>query len=247
MFKLSDSGSIITSAGIVYWLSARQNEYDSDDKKPDWLGETEFAYWTQLKSTKRRRDWLLGRWSAKQLLGQMVGETTGRRLRPDTIEILRHPDGWPQVRIEGLTDPSATYSLSISHSHDQAFVAAVTGDSHLLGVDIEFVEPRPPGFAADYFTGEEMSFLAAAPDSQQVVLITAIWSGKEAALKAIRRGLAEDTRIVSCIPALNGDPSWRQMPVMWSRPAERPALTGWWRTMGDYVMTLVVGARVLAP
>ena len=73
--------------------------------------------------------------------------------------------------------------------------------------------------------------------------VNAIWSGKEAALKAIRRGLAEDTRLVSCLPhpALDESARWWLLRFVWHEErADRnlPRLTGRWRRHGDFVLTL---------
>ena len=89
--------------------------------------------------------------------------------------------------------------------------------------------------------------MATAPEAQQPTLANAIWSGKEAALKAIRRGLAEDTRLVTCLPAEQEETDgWRPLYYRWEA-VERglPALTGRWREGDGFVMTLAV-ARVAA-
>ena len=73
-------------------------------------------------------------------------------------------------------------------------------------------------------------------------LANAIWSGKEAALKAIRRGLAEDTRLVTCLPAVEeeGD-GWQPLNYRWEA-AERalPPLAGRWREADGFVTTLAI-------
>ena len=95
---------------------------------------------------------------------------------------------------------------------DRAFCALTFGEGRPLGCDLEVIEPRSPGFVADYFTADERALMAAAPDEQHPTLANAIWSGKEAALKAIRRGLAEDTRLVTCLPEMAEDyDGWRPL------------------------------------
>src|SRR5689334_21954200 len=48
---------------------------------------------------KRRRDWLLGRWTAKRLLQRHYAQRTGAWLPLDMFEIASDPDGAPRVTI----------------------------------------------------------------------------------------------------------------------------------------------------
>ena len=99
---------------------------------------------------------------------------------------------------------------------------------------------------ADYFTADERALIAAAPEAQHPTLANAIWSGKEAALKAIRRGLAEDTRLVTCLPEMAEDyDGWRPLRYVWEQvDRDLPALIGRWREVDGFVMTLAAaGAR----
>lgn len=241
MNTIAATGHVAGPHGAIDWLSARVISDEPDDTQtPDWLNATETDYWHGLRTAKRRRDWLLGRWAAKQLIRQRVLADTNQQIPLAAIEILRHPDGWPQVRIPPVGKIAPGYTLSISHSHDHACCALIAGENQRLGTDIEFIEPRSAGFITDYLTEIERAFLTAAPADQQVALVNAIWSGKEAALKAIRRGLAEDTRIISCLPhpSRNDGPAWLPMRLIWTQPGNRPELTGWWQQAGNYVMTL---------
>lgn len=227
--------------GIIHWLTADgEDDRSTDGSDFDYLSPAEVNYWRGQKTTKRRQDWLLGRWATKHLLQGLLLESSGLDLSLDQIEIIKHIDGWPYLRLslDGKLTPD--FTISISHSHHHAFCAVIEGPGHYLGADIEFIEPRSAGFVADYFTPVEQAFLAAASGEPQPVLANAIWSGKEAALKAVRRGLAEDTRIISCLPhppVDNGSP-WMLMRLTWERGSSQPELSGWWRRKGDFVMTL---------
>mgnify|MGYP003618883148 CR=1 FL=1 len=242
----SDERGILPAGGeSVYWLVQSEQVWGASHA-PHYLSAAEWAYCSALKSDKRRRDWLLGRHAAKEVVADLMHHRTGRRTTLDQIIILPHADGWPMVSLPDDNQPALT--LSISHSHNYAFCAAVARPEYPLGADIEFVEPRSEAFIADYFTPREREFLAAAPPEQRAVLANAIWSGKEAALKAIRRGLAEDTRVVSCLPhPLMGDEDdWLPMPIIWNgdetAPA-RPALGGYWRMSGGFVLAIAVAGE----
>ncbi len=204
------------------------------------LAPAEAAAYAALRAGKRRRDWLLGRRAAKRLVQSSLSARSGQELPYDAIAILSHADGWPQVWLPPAAT-AAPLTLSISHSHDRAFCALVWGDRP-LGCDLEFVEPRSPGFVADYFTAAEREQVTAAAPTTRPTLANAIWSGKEAALKAIRRGLAEDTRLVSCLPggSANGE-GWQPLSYRWQEPARAlPLLRGWWRAAGGFVLTVAL-------
>lgn len=242
------TGVFPTSHGAVHWLMLRGSHLElGSDSTPAWLHSSEIPVWKSLHHDKRRRDWQLGRLAAKQLVQALIEEKTGLDLALDLICILPHEGGWPRVTLPLLGSAAPEVTLSISHSREWAFCAAMEGSDRPLGADLEWIEPRSTGFAEEYFTSLEREFLAASPVDQQHQLTNAIWSGKEAALKAIRRGLAEDTRLVSCLPhPVNTDyPAWLPMRIEWnSDSVERslPVLAGRWRTIGEFVLTLANGA-----
>jgi phosphopantetheinyl transferase (holo-ACP synthase) len=77
------------------------------------------------------------------------------------------------------------------------------------------------------------------------VAVTAVWSAKEAVLKALHLGLTVDTRSVACmIEPLGERPlTWTPFTIHCDNTKlaqTAPALTGWWRTYENFVLTLVV-------
>lgn len=237
------SGTLTTSAALVHWLRLRGDHQPvTAAKAAVFLNAAEIDYWSALKSDKRRQDWLLGRRAAKKLVTGVFKKQNGRDIAYQQITILPHEDGWPIVTV-ATEDELPALTLSVSHSRRTAFCAAVEGEYRPLGADIEAVEPRSVAFAEEYFTQLEQQFLSAAPPEQRTALVNAIWSGKEAVLKAIRRGLAEDTRIVSCLPhpAMATGSDWLPMRIKWTEERSitpKPSLAGYWRREGDFVMTL---------
>lgn len=264
---------------MIHWLLQSLDDCPEilyGDGTPAWLGAAEQERLRQLKVEKRRRDWLLGRWTAKNLVQSYVTQTTGESLALDAIFIGVDADGAPYVRCK----ERLPVSLSISHSHGVAFCGLVEnkrlrdyaiegleiGDWRLpdsaqpptpqspnlpiscsLGCDIEFIEPREPSFVSSFFTAEEMAAVAAAGRNQDV-LITAIWSGKEAVLKALREGLRIDTRRITC----RFDP-FDAPPQEWSPftvkvddgiAAQFPGVwSGWWCYAQNFVMTCAIITR----
>jgi 4'-phosphopantetheinyl transferase len=216
---------------------------------PGLLGLPEMEHLAALKVEKRRREWLLGCWTAKCLLQMTLQEKSGVFLPLDVITIENDPQGAPCVSFNLGPDASgfpmdwlpSPWNLSISHSGEYAFCGV---SDACLGVDLERIEKRPAGFAQCYFTREETARVARARPEFQDVLATAIWSGKEAALKAVRLGLSIDTLQVICrIEPLSSIPvAWTPFHIVWDTPGRPlPGLAGWWRVHEGYVLALAVG------
>lgn len=193
-----------------------------------------------LATVKRRRDWLLGRWTAKRLLQAVLGG--GQAIPLSTIVLDNDRRGVPIA-----TAPRALTAgqLSISHGHGRAF-CGVSMDAYPVGVDLEYVEARREVFVADFFTAAEQRLARIAPSRRRDEIITAIWSGKEAALKALQLGLSVDTRSVTCLldPAATAL-RWTPFEIALDRrrlPDLSLSLQGWWRVADGFVYTVAVPA-----
>jgi 4'-phosphopantetheinyl transferase len=213
---------------------------------------------------KRRRDWLLGRWTAKRLIQAHYAAAAGFHPALDSFTVVQDPEGAPYVvscdpalggsQLEYGTPARLPLAISISHSHGYAFCAVCCTNAHPinLGADLELVEPRGTGFVHDYFTDEEQHALHAVPPALSDLLVTATWSAKESVLKALRLGLRVDTRTVQCIvpPAQPRMWSTFSIDICGSLGAPRvdapSGFTGWWRVVDNrlrpgtqFVLTLV--------
>jgi len=194
-----------------------------------WLAPQERGVLAGLRVEKRRADWLIGRWTIKNLIRTTLKRTNGADVDLSHIAVLAGDDGAPHAVVAGRPLHG---SVSISHSHGVAFCAlAEHGD---VGADIERVEPRSPRFVADYFTPEERSAVASAVPIERDRLANAIWSAKESVLKARKTGLRDDPRSISCLPRNDGA-AWRAV----STPSNSD-VTAWWRETHDHVLTLAV-------
>ncbi len=214
------------------------------------LNAAEQRQFCVLRTIKRQREWLLGRWTAKRLLQMLVAQELGQEAPLDSFTIINTPNGAPRVRYGLLGD----IPLSISHRNDRAFCAVSPllsregVHARYLGADIEHVEPRTGSFAQDYFTAEELARVSRAPEWARDLTITAIWSAKEATLKALQLGLTVDTRAVTCLiePPRSDSKTWTRFEICYdsSRLNQSvPALKGWWRPMEDYVLTIVADSE----
>ena len=214
---------------------------------PGLLSEQEQLRFMELRTIKRRSDWLIGRWTAKHLIQAYVERQTGIQPPLHTLTVINDPDGAPRI----ITDCSSrsqfaicNLQLSISHCDGHAFCALSDICGLQVGADIERVEPRAAAFAEDYFTAHELDLLRGAPPDSRDALVTLIWSAKEAALKALRLGLTVDTRTISCTvaPALQLAPAWAALGIQ-AAPGllgdREYGFQGWWRQFGQYVLTIV--------
>ena len=231
---------------MIYWLV----QVDGADPHlargrppPGLLSAAEAEKFQRFTSEKRRRDWLLGRWTAKQLLRRVM-EDEGRAPLPlHQIIIENNASGAPVVAGAPLAE-GARYTLSLSHSHRHAFCAVVAWAPWPLGVDLERIGPRLERFAGDFFAPEEMALLHRAPPAMVDTLITAIWSAKEAALKALQLGLRVDTRAVICLlrPLTVVPEAWAPFAIAWDTQklaCPAPPLQGWWCVRDGFALALV--------
>lgn len=197
-----------------------------------WLTDRERAVLTGLRFEKRRRDWRLGRWTAKHAVAHFLGGDL------DEIAIVAGDDGAPRAMTGDARLPVA---ISITH-RDGIAVCAVAEGGVAVGCDLELVEQRPAVFAGDWFTDDELARLDAAPETRRAQLTTLTWAAKEAAMKARHDGLRVPTRRVVLDQVATDDATtdWHPLVVRWETP---PAarLAGWWTAIGRFV--LVVAAE----
>jgi 4'-phosphopantetheinyl transferase len=210
------------------------------------LSAPERKVYAGLAYPKRRREWLLGRWTAKRLLRLSLPRYGELSLRAITVG--NDPDGAPFLSVDG--EGRLPMSLSISHRQDRAFCTLSPSAAPLIGADIELIEPRDPVFVHDYFTIREAQLVQCCPPSARDTLVTVIWSAKESVLKTLRLGLRADTRrveiqgvggIETASPASDDEGEWRQVQVRSTLPGA-DHLHAWWRPDGAYVLTIAAGA-----
>lgn len=215
-------------------------------RPPDGLlTQSEWARYHGYHSVRRRRDWLLGRWTAKQLVQEAIMRTAGFTPRLDSFSIAQEPGGAPFVTSTcpalacATTGGRLPLRLSISHSQDYALCALVlpVAPTTALGVDIEVVDHRNPLIHGDPLSHDERQSVAAAPRPLQNLVATAIWSAKEATAKALQLELRDDPHAIQCILRPNGLRTWQPFLVeICTRTAHNDeaspaAVYGWWRVM----------------
>ena len=204
----------------------------------DWLTPGEQARLGSFRFDKRRRDWLLGRWTAKTALLGITGLSHRDIAR---IEITSAPDGAPLPMLDG---ERCGAQLSLSHSNDRAFATVLQGVT-ALGCDIELVEPRSAAFIETYFTPSEVERVARVDPRYRDLLVTMIWSAKESTLKALRTGLRVDTRSVEVVDDSDcSGAGWKAARTIDANAGEFMCL---WRRDGESVLTVVTRDPAEAP
>jgi len=198
-----------------------------------------------MRSPKRREEWLLGRWTAKNLLRGCKPEFHGLNL--DEIEISNTESGAPVLRFPGCELFHA--NLSISHSNRHAFCTLNFNPEISVGADLEIIETRFPGLVAEYFTREEAELIEKKSALEQDILTNLFWSAKEAMLKSLNLGLRLDTRKIEIISVEglgsenNAQTPWfhlqvrSYLPVKWRWAA-------WWQKRREFVMTISAASTI---
>jgi len=214
----------------LYWLEQCAEDLP---KENHWLSGTELHFLDDLRFSKRRADWRLGRWTAKQALAAYLNSPHSPAALAK-IEVRPALSGAPEAFFENRPAP---VTISLSHRNDKALcvVAPCVAD---LGCDLEQVEPRSDAFIADYFTPEEQALVMRHTSAERLLLAALLWSGKESALKALRTGLRLDTRSVIVEPvdlSLDRD-GWGPLQVH-HRGAKK--FNGWWQIVDGMVRTVV--------
>jgi 4'-phosphopantetheinyl transferase len=238
----------------LYWLEQAEADVPTETQ---WLSAYETLRLGGMRIPKRRADWRLGRWTAKQALAACLNLPTDFPSLA-SMEIRAASSGAPEVFLD---DQAADVAISLSHRAGMALCAvAPLGTS--FGCDLETIEPRSDAFVADYFTIDERALIERVAVQDRPLLLALLWSGKESALKALRVGLRLDTRCMCVSPAdawsqssgergqhptppvaANPD-GWRPLQVRYSGGQ---VFNGWWRLQHDLVRTVVSDLPLLTP
>lgn len=167
---MTDTDTMQLPADLCYrWMSY---DRDQEGRWLSWLSAAERDRLSSFGSEKRRREFLLGRATARLLVANRF------HLSPAEVPLHVAPDGAVEVEEHNC-------SLSITHT-DRHAVAAV--GRRPLGVDLEPIKPRDPGLVRFLMHPDEHDLVEQLPLDRSRALILC-WTVKEAALKACRLGL----------------------------------------------------------
>ncbi len=250
----------------VSWLMQRVSDVPDGD---DWLSQSEREVLARFWVQKRRRDWRLGRWTAKRALARAgVGGLVETDPTSWTRLSIRATDGGAPCAIAdpsprpldaaiagaraaaitampGESSQPVDWAVSLSHSGEYG-LCALAARPAVVGCDIETIGRRGEEFVVDWFTEPERELVRQATEgAERSRVVTLVWSAKESAVKALGVGLRIDTREVH---VQLGDPAMQPMAAatpharVW-RPLEvhvqGRAFGGWWQSNEDRVVTIV--------
>lgn len=149
----------------------------------DTLSAEEHIRAASFRFEKDRSHWIACRSSLKNILGDLLG------ISPGSVPIRTGIHGKP-----GLAPPADILRFNLSHCEDIALV--ITADMD-VGIDVERLDRGPSliGCEASFCHPREIAGLPH-NDAERADVLIAIWTAKEAALKAIGTGLLHDpTRV----------------------------------------------------
>jgi len=160
------------------------------------LSGAERRQWRDLRGPDiRRTEWLFGRAAAKDAVRRLVKEHYGIEVFPADVEIGQDADGRPFASLLGMGESEIVPSISIAHSDGLAVaIAGYCAEGQWLGIDVERLRPRREGFQEIAFSKDELTLLDAFSGSARDEWVTRLWCAKEAAAKALGKGLVEGPR-----------------------------------------------------
>jgi 4'-phosphopantetheinyl transferase len=206
------------------WLTCSLADVPAGDA---WLSPREQALLDGRSGEKRRAEWRLGRWTAKAAVAAWLGAAA------EEVEVLAAADGAPLH--DGV-------SLSLSHRGSRA-LCVVADAGCRIGCDLEAIAARSPAFVFRWLAPAEREILDAAAPEERDMLACALWSAKEAAVKATG-GSVIRTRQLAVELAEGTGGEWRPLSVS---AGDGRRQTGWWRPDPRWAMAVVSEPAIAAP
>jgi phosphopantetheinyl transferase len=154
------------------------------------LSTEEKLVYERLTVPKRKRDWLLGRLSAKSAIGDVFN------VPPHAIQVVSVEGEGPGFLVRG--EKQEAWHLSLSHGHGLA-VALLAQQA--VGVDLEKLRPLEPAAWRFFLSETEQAWLKGDPLGPYGAIVA--WALKEAAFKALR-GAAEALAQIQLLEAHQG-------------------------------------------
>ena len=170
------------------------------------LGRHERELFAALRLPELRQlEWLGARTAAKEAVAELLRGAHGLDLLPADIEILAGEGGAPVVAAPGVERLGATPVVSLAHAQGEAVALAALGSGDAIGIDIEHLSPRPPGFAEAVLTADERRLLEGIPTDHADEWLLRCWCAKEAVGKALGTGMAPGRAEAPAVVSLDRD------------------------------------------
>jgi len=133
----------------------------------------------RFKMERIRRQFIASRGSLRKVLGAYLD------IPPRDIPIHREPSGKPYL------DPDLAANLHFNVSHSEMLALYAVTQRGRIGVDIERWRdiPNADSLIERFFTRRERDLFQGLPEADRQAAFFSVWTRKEAALKAIGRGV----------------------------------------------------------
>ena len=171
--------SLPGQATASIWLTSVESAALTDGEAWHCLDEAERAHANRLRQELDRSHWIRARCFLRSVLG------TALNVPPETLGFHHGPHGKPRLAMPDLPHP-----LHFNLSHSSGWAAIALSDRE-IGIDIEGSSATAGLLATadDVLTAYEMSRLSASPTDRRPGHFLALWTAKEALMKATGRGV----------------------------------------------------------
>lgn len=164
-----------TKANICFCYFPFQNNYQEAEK---YLHPKEQEYFSMLKFEKRKRSYLMGRYTAKKAISAFADE--------ENLKSILIQKG---VFDQPVATCSSKQNIQVSITHCEDFGAAIAFHEALpMGIDIEKVDPNRSNVIEAQMTDEEKRLVKVLPYTTDIAY-TLFWTAKESISKILKTGL----------------------------------------------------------
>lgn len=169
---------VLADSAVDLWQVTLQSTEVVDPYYLSILDEVQRANLLNFKQPCLRANYAQMQAIRRQILAQYLDEA------PAALKFGKGQYGKPFL----VNDPELAFN--VSHSAN-CFVVAVSRDCD-IGVDVELIKPRNnlQGLVSRCFASEEQAYWQALSQDQQLLEFYRLWTGKEAFVKAVGRGIA---------------------------------------------------------
>jgi acyl transferase domain-containing protein/phosphopantetheinyl transferase len=158
------------------------------------LGRRERELFAALRLPEHRQlEWLGARTAGKEAVAELLRAAHGLDLLPADIEILAGEGGAPVVAAPPLERLGSVPVVSLAHAQGEAVALAAllgSGSEEAIGIDIEHLATRPPGFAEAALSEDERRLIEGVTAELVDEWLLRCWCAKEAVGKALGSGMA---------------------------------------------------------
>ncbi|MBI3941590.1 MAG: 4'-phosphopantetheinyl transferase superfamily protein [Chloroflexi bacterium] len=172
---------ILTRDAVHLWLVPLDGASYPHARLQPWLAPDEVERAGRYVFQRDREAFILARGFLRLILGTYLGTA------PQLLRLAYGTYGKPCL---AAGQGAADLTFNLSHSHGLMLLAVAL--QRQVGVDLEFIRTDfdPQELATHFFAPGECAFLCALPLSRQVEAFFAIWTRKEAYIKARGAGLS---------------------------------------------------------